>query len=269
MLGRPQVDTKKKQAKLLSEFSLNNPVQLNSNPVQPPASPGSLFPSFRQEPMRSPASSGMRQVDFEAMGGAESLRQEAAATPAAALPEIPASYEVRVLPPSNTTMAHITSDPLPAAPPRHTVRLCLRSNRSGYAPRSSRASPTAGWTRSTPPQGLARCVCIHFQRAAFLLVYHKSCARNNPGAFEGGGEPDQRQPGAGRPRFKVARSVFIEADHGESWLTAAIPMDSPYCSCKLTRVRVQALLDAVFDNDPARDTRETLPLPCGFHCRPG
>ena len=24
---------------------------------------------------------------------------------------------------------------------------------------------------------------------------------------------------------------------GESWLTAAIPMDSPYCSCKLTRVR--------------------------------
>ena len=24
---------------------------------------------------------------------------------------------------------------------------------------------------------------------------------------------------------------------GESWLTAAIPMDNPYCSCKLTRVQ--------------------------------
>ena len=26
---------------------------------------------------------------------------------------------------------------------------------------------------------------------------------------------------------------------GESWLTAAIPMENPYCSCKLTRVLPQ------------------------------
>ena len=45
----------------------------------------------------------------------------------------------------------------------------------------------------------------------------------------------------------VGRQVFMaggEIGHHppsprgrKSWLTAAIPMDNPYCSCKLTRVR--------------------------------
>ena len=33
------------------------------------------------------------------------------------------------------------------------------------------------------------------------------------------------------------REEVLQAHSSSSWLTAAIPMDSPYCGCKLTRVR--------------------------------
>ena len=35
-----------------------------------------------------------------------------------------------------------------------------------------------------------------------------------------------------------------KSESGESWLTAAIPTENPYCSCKLTRVRSSA--DSVY-----------------------
>ena len=34
------------------------------------------------------------------------------------------------------------------------------------------------------------------------------------------------------------RNSILKAGEGESWPTAAVPMDSPYCSCKPTRVRL-------------------------------
>ena len=40
------------------------------------------------------------------------------------------------------------------------------------------------------------------------------------------------RPGPGLHPIRCLEAVF-----GESWLTAAIPMENPYCSCKLTRVR--------------------------------
>ena len=38
---------------------------------------------------------------------------------------------------------------------------------------------------------------------------------------------------------QTARPIWnhIVSEQGESWLTAAVPVDNPYCSCKLTRVR--------------------------------
>ena len=50
--------------------------------------------------------------------------------------------------------------------------------------------------------------------------------------------------------------------YGESpWLTATVPMDKPYCSCKLTRVRTRCRADA--SAHPGRDAqpRATLHVP--------
>ena len=42
----------------------------------------------------------------------------------------------------------------------------------------------------------------------------------------------------GIPNFMVRNPKKLRSLVGcESWLTAAIPMENPYCSCKLTRVR--------------------------------
>ena len=38
-------------------------------------------------------------------------------------------------------------------------------------------------------------------------------------------------------RAKAAARPLTEAVAGEPWPTAAIPMENPYCSCELTRVR--------------------------------
>ena len=78
-----------------------------------------------------------------------------------------------------------------------------------------------------------------------------------PPAFDGGhldlsalgqdrGYVDLRQPQvaatvkliqpAGGPLPPRPAPVVASASSGESWLTAAIPMDNPYCNCKLTRV---------------------------------
>ena len=48
------------------------------------------------------------------------------------------------------------------------------------------------------------------------------------------------------PKFKQ-----LEGD-GESWLTAAIPMDNPRCSSKLTRVRPVAKHQPLFDEINSR-----------------
>ena len=56
-----------------------------------------------------------------------------------------------------------------------------------------------------------------------------------------------------------------ERGRGESWLTAAIPMDNPYCSCKLTRVRSRGRWTSC-----RRTTPPTTPGPrpsCPSHSR--
>ena len=41
-------------------------------------------------------------------------------------------------------------------------------------------------------------------------------------------------------RFSMEQILREEYILGESWLTAATPVGNPYCSCKLTRVRLRA-----------------------------
>ena len=60
----------------------------------------------------------------------------------------------------------------------------------------------------------------------------------------------------GRKRLWLANKDETELFRGgrrgrESWLTAAIPMDNPYCSCKLTRVR-RVAEEAILANGVAR-----------------
>ena len=56
---------------------------------------------------------------------------------------------------------------------------------------------------------------------------------NDSGGGSGVVHVHARPPAAGHPMAEYAHAA------AESWLTAAIPVENPWCSCKLTRVRIE------------------------------
>ena len=52
------------------------------------------------------------------------------------------------------------------------------------------------------------------------------------------GVPSELLRGADGPAARAQEARADEDAVGESWLTAAIPMDNPYCSCKLMEARL-------------------------------
>ena len=58
-------------------------------------------------------------------------------------------------------------------------------------------------------------------------------------------------------RAKAAARPLTEAVAGEPWPTAAIPMENPYCSCELTRVRSDGAT-AYNSCNPHRESRLQL-----------
>ena len=65
----------------------------------------------------------------------------------------------------------------------------------------------------------------------------QTCMLSDGGVFVNGAQVTTADIAATNGIVHVINTVILPPSCGESWLTAAIHMENPYCSCKLTRVR--------------------------------
>ena len=74
-------------------------------------------------------------------------------------------------------------------------------------------------------------------------------------------------PTARQSVYGKAGGVRTRGAAGESWLTAAIPIENPYCSCKLTRVRPRQT-DQLLDDEMHNRHEEIQQVNCTLRPRP-